>query len=233
MTTEDVVATFEAFKEHATTSAMRTVFSNAKVKSGDDNTIVITSASKNYNIIEALSYPIVRSDVIDQIKNNRLKKESYITSGPFIFEDETDDGEYNYHNIVLAKNPNYQKTVWLNNISLKIFPDLATLQRGISVVEIVIPPLSQENLNLSSSFKKIDVRNYEFYGNFLNTDRMDPNLRAILVNYLSARFKENGPEVANQIATQSIFLSGASVTGKTELPMSLQDFMNDKGYKKK
>ena len=77
------------------------------------------------------------------------------------------------------------------------------------------------------------MRNYEFYGNFLNTDRMDPNLRAILVNYLSARFKENGPEVANQIATQSIFLSGASVTGKTELPMSLQDFMNDKGYKKK
>ena len=84
VTTEDVVTTFEAFKEHATTSAMRTVFSNAKVKSGDDNTIVITSASKNYNIIEALSYPIVRSDVIDQIKNNRLKKESYITSGPFI-----------------------------------------------------------------------------------------------------------------------------------------------------
>ncbi len=110
-----------------------------------------------------MSYPILRSDVIDQLKNNRLKKESYITSGPFIFSEATDDTEYNYYNIALEKNPNYKKTVWLDKFRIRIFPDLATLQRGINTVEIIIPPASQEKMNLSKGYTTIPYANYEFF----------------------------------------------------------------------
>lgn len=180
-----------------------------------------------------MSYPILRSDVIDQIKNNRLKKESYITSGPFLFGEAVDDTEYNFHNIVLEKNPNYKKTVWLDRLRVRIFADSASLQRGINTVEIIIPPASQSNITLPKSYTAFNYSKYEYFGNFFQTNRIDPNLRAIILSHLALRFKESGPEISKYTPVNSLFLDGAEITGKKNPQMDLATFMSEKGYKKK
>lgn len=233
ITVEDIIKTFEAFSTKAQSSSIRKALTSVSIKQGDNNAIIIESPSVNYNLIEALSYPVLRSDVIDQLKNNRLKKESFITSWPFILEDASDNQEYNFHGIVLAKNPNYQKTVWLNKIRFKFFNDLGSLQRAVSTIEIIIPPASQENLTLGKSYKALEYRNYEFYGAFFNVDTLDKNLRAILLNNLSIRAHEALPNIANNTPVDSIFLSGATISGTKDLPMTLDKFMSEKGYKKK
>ncbi len=232
VTNDDVIATFNAFKENAGDADVKAALTKASIKTDADNTIIIESPSKDPSIIEAMSYPILRSDVIDQLKNNRLKKESYITSGPFIFSEATDDTEYNYYNIALEKNPNYKKTVWLDKFRIRIFPDLATLQRGINTVEIIIPPASQEKMNLSKGYTTIPYANYEFFWNFFQTNRMDANLRASLLTHLALRFKESAPEIEGYIPVNSLFLSGAEITGK-KTSMDLATFMSEKWYKKK
>lgn len=196
ITNDDVIASIATFKEKSNTPALKSALASTTVKTGENNTLVIESPNATSSIITALSAPILRSDVIDQLKNNRLKTESYITSGPFIFQEALDDAEYGYHSIVLAKNPNYKGTVWLDKIRFRIFPDMATLNRGISMVELIIPPLSQENIEVPKSFKKIEYHNYEFYGNFLNTDTIDPNLRSILMVDFAKKIKAETPTVA-------------------------------------
>lgn len=233
ITGDDIIATANIFKEKASSKTVRTALSNAKITSESRN-IIIESKTRNNGIIEALSYPILRTDVIDQIRNNRLKKESYITSGPFIFEEIFDDQEFGFHRITLKKNPNYKKSdVWLEKFHFKIFPDTTTLGRGIGTVDMVIPSNTLEPMKLTSAFKEVRFNNYEFYGIFFQTNRLDPNLRNILHNFIAKRFEESAPAVERQRLTHSIFHNGATISGKSNLALTLSQFMADKSYKKK
>lgn len=108
ITAADVVTSANIFKEKATNKNIRAALANATITS-NSGAISIESKTPNNSIVEAISYPVLRSDVIDQIKNNRLKKEGYITSGPFIFDETFDDKEFGFHRITLKKNPNYKK----------------------------------------------------------------------------------------------------------------------------
>ena len=169
---------------------------------------------------------------MDQIKNNRLKKEGYITSGPFMFDEVADDQEFGFHRITLKKNPNYTASnVWLNKFHFKIFPDIATLQRGIATVTIVIPPGNQDTIKLPASFKAEKYKSYEFFGLFFQTKTLDKNIRNILHKYLAAKFTESHPDSQN--LHHSIFLNGGEILGKDELAMDFSTFMRDKKYKKK
>lgn len=195
ITGDDIIATANIFKERASSKTVRTALAGATITSSS-GAITIESKTRNNGIIEALSYPILRTDVIDQIRNNRLKKESYITSGPFIFEETFDDQEFNFHRITLKKNPNYKKNeVWLEKFHFKIFPDATTLGRGLGTVDVVIPANTLEPMKLTSAFKEIHFNNYEFYGIFFQTNRLDPNLRNILHNFIAKRFQESAPDV--------------------------------------
>lgn len=231
ITHDDIVATFNIFKEQAKNISVKNALSRATVTTDSENNIIIESSVKNYDIIEALSYPILRSDVVDQIKNNRLKKESYITSGPFIFGEAVDDTEYNYHNIVLEKNPNYKKTVWLDRLRVRIFSDSAALQKWINTVEIIIP--SSQQITLPKSYNPVSYSRYEYFGNFFQTNRIDPNLRAIILSHLALRFKESGPRITKYTPVYSLFLNGNEITGKKNTQMDLPTFMSEKGFQKK
>lgn len=221
------------FKDRASSRSVRNALAGATIKSASGS-ISIESRTKNNAIIEALSYPIIRTDVLDQLKNNRLKKESYITSGPFIYEETFDDQEYNFHRITFKKNPNYKKAdVWLEKFHFKIFPDVASMQKSIATVTMVIPPRSQESMKLPVSFKTEQYANYEFYGAFFQITKMDQNLRNILHKFLAQKFKESIPAVADVTPNHSLFQSGAEIMGKESLTMSFSTFMSEKGYRKK
>ncbi len=56
---------------------------------------------------------------------------------------------------------------------------------------------------------------------------MDANLRASLLTHLALRFKESAPEIEGYIPVNSLFLSGAEITGK-KTSMDLATFMSEK-----
>ncbi len=185
-------------------------------------------------MVEVLAYPILRSDVVDQIQNNRLKKESYITSGPFTYEASEEDTEYGFHRITLLKNENYKKTVWLNRLSFKFFKDVAALERGVDTVTVIIPPIKQENIKTTGRFQTIEYANYEFFGIFFHTDRLETGLRNALHKLLGNALDAQPPQVTGHKIVRSIFLGDELVIRSTNTGATdIATYAESRGYKKK
>ena len=75
----DVIATFDAFKKTAVDDKMLNFIKGVTVTTSDGK-IIVTSKTKNPRVLDLLSYPILRSDIIEQIETNRFGTGLYITS---------------------------------------------------------------------------------------------------------------------------------------------------------
>lgn len=170
--------------------------------------------------------------MIDQITNNRLKKENYIASGPFVFDESAPESQYGFQRITLKKNPNFLQTVWLDKFNFKIFGDMASLERGIDTTHIVLLPNNRDSIKASAIFQPHKYTHYEFFGAFFNTKTLDKNIRNILHGYFAKQFSETPIATTGQIPTNTIFDNGDPITGVTP-KMNITEFMAAKGYEKK
>lgn len=237
ITIEDITATYQAFGETTTNKTLAGIFRKATVQkdeSGTAGAFTVVSPELNPLILNALSFPIIRSDVIDQIKNGRIKQESFITSGPFTYTESVEDTEYGFHRISLTKNQHYNDTVWLDRLHLKIFPDALSLERGIDTVTVILPPNGQM-IKTNSRFQAVDYTTYEFLGVFFQTNRIDNNIRHILHKALGQAFKTQFPEMLTEHkAVSSFFLEGDAIIPDSQSgSMTLDTWLSDKGYQKK
>lgn len=72
---------------------MKSFLTGVSIKTEKD-TIVIQSKTKNPLILDFLTYPILRTDVLEQIRTKRFATGGYVSSGPFVFSEITEDKEY-------------------------------------------------------------------------------------------------------------------------------------------
>ncbi len=129
ITPEDIVATLGAFKTTASNTQIQNFLAKVGTEVAGTGEITFTTSESSPLMVEMLAYPVIRSDVIDQIKNNRFKKENYVTSGPYTFGEIVEDNEYGFTRVTFEKNPNSQKTVWLDRLSFKFFPSITSLEK--------------------------------------------------------------------------------------------------------
>ena len=78
--TDDVIATYQAFKTNPTNDKMKAFLGKVAIIAKDDGTIEISSEEKNSLMLDLLSSPILRSDMIERIRTGRLGKDGYVTS---------------------------------------------------------------------------------------------------------------------------------------------------------
>ena len=157
-------------------------------------------------MIELLTYPIVRSDVIASLGSGMIAPERYITSGPYTFTDTVTDNEYGYDRITLSRNEKWAGVIWLDKISFKFFRDLQSLERSAETLTIVIPPVKNEKLELGRRFREYLYTNYEYFGVFFNTKTMSRILRNTLHWQIGTSFDDN--IIADHKRMDSIFQSG-------------------------
>lgn len=228
---EDVVATFQAFGEKSNNKTLSNLFKSIRIESSGTGAFQISTPENNPLMVNILAYPIIRSDVIDQIKNGRIKKESFITSWPFVYEGSVDDTEYGFHRITLSKNPHYQHTVWLDRLHLKLFESMSAMERAMDTLTVVIPPHGQ-TMKVSPRFRTVDYTTYEFFSVFFQTDRLDKNIRNILHHSLGHAFHEHFPSEIGHKPMTSIFLDTPPIISDTHSgSMSLEQWLADKWYR--
>lgn len=144
----DVIATFDAFKKSAVDDKMLNFIKGVTVTTSDGK-IIVTSKTKNPLVLDLLSYPILRSDIIEQIETNRFGTGLYITSGLYKFSETVRDEEYGFDRITLVRNEaSSLPGAWLDKINFKYFPDNLTLERGLETVNIIIPPGRDINISI-------------------------------------------------------------------------------------
>lgn len=90
---EDIIATINTFKKNAINEDVKKFLSTVKVSKNGEN-VEITTSSKNPLINDILTYPIVKSSNIEAILSGSIDKKSYITSGPYVFEESIVDEKY-------------------------------------------------------------------------------------------------------------------------------------------
>jgi ABC-type transport system substrate-binding protein len=226
----DVIATFDAFKKSAVDDKMLNFIKWVTVTSSDGK-IIVTSKTKNPLVLDLLSYPILRSDIIEQIETNRFGTGLYITSGLYKFSETVRDEEYGFDRITLVRNEaSSLPGAWLDKIHFKYFPDNLTLERGLETVNIIIPPGRDINISIWWRFKEQTYSAYEFFWVFFHTDRLSTTLRNSLHwnigTLLSGSIDDGHKSVSN------LFWDNGD-TLPTKTLGNFSDILRKAGYKKK
>jgi ABC-type transport system substrate-binding protein len=165
---EDIIASIDAFKKNTPQEEIRDFLETVKVTKNGDN-IEIQSSQKSPHMIEILTYPIVKTDVINLINSGTINEKNYITSGPYILGESILDKEYGFNRITLLRNEKYSQSTWLDKIHFKFFRDLSSLERSAETLTIVIPPVKNEKIDIGPRFREYVYTNYEYFSVFFNT----------------------------------------------------------------
>ncbi len=91
--TDDIIASLDTFKKNASNPDIKSFLETVTIKKNGDN-IELKSGQKNPHMIELLTYPIVKSEVINAINSGTISPKNYITSGPYILSEMVTDKEY-------------------------------------------------------------------------------------------------------------------------------------------
>ena len=226
---EDIIASIDAFKRNTTNEDVQAFLNTVKVTKNGES-IEIRSTEKNPRMIDILTYPIIKTDVINAIGSGTVNPANYITSGPYILSESILDKEYWFDRITLIRNEKFSKQPWLDKIHFKFFRDSSSLERSSEALTIVIPPLKNENIDIGPRFREYLYSNYEYFSVFLNTKTISRVLRNNIHWQIGTSFSWNIAEDHHKIDT--IFSTGWALLPSGNLK-SFPDVMREIGYIKK
>ncbi len=202
---EDIIASIDAFKKNTANEDIRTFLNTVKVTKNGES-IEIRSTEKNPRMIDILTYPILKSEVIAAIGSGTISPSNYITSGPYILSESILDKDYGFDRITLIRNEKFSKQPWLDKIHFKFFKDSSSLERSSEALTIVIPPLKNENIDIGPRFREYLYSNYEYFSVFLNTKTISRILRNNIHWQIGTSFSGNIADNHHKIDT--IFSTG-------------------------
>ena len=105
---DDVIQSIKTFAKSSPSGEIRSFLAGVTINANKD-VIEIKSNTKSPQMIEILTYPIVRTDVIELIRSGRIGTNTYVTSGPFILgEIEEKDKTYGFDRITLFRNDKWK-----------------------------------------------------------------------------------------------------------------------------
>lgn len=226
---EDIVATYQAFRTSAPNDKIKAFLWNVSVVSKGPKNIELSSKEKNSLMLDLLSYPIIRSDLLERIRTNRLAVDGYVTSWLYTFTGKDKNTQYGYDRVTIEHNQKNQWDAWLDKYNFLFFPDTTSLERSAEHLNIILPSIKQEKLLLSPRFGSYDYTLQEYIGTFLNTDNLSSDLRKHLV--LQVQWSLSGMVAANERPVSNVFATDSGTT-VIKLQKNLPDVLKDKWYKK-
>ena len=225
---DDVVATYQAFKDNPPSDKMRSFLGKLVVISKDAKTLELSSDEKNSLMLDILSSPILRSDMIERIRTGRLGKDGYVTSGAYVFIEKEKNTQYGYDRITIGKNEKNNNIGWLDKYNFLFFPDEASLERGSDILTLVVPNPGWGKLMLGPRFIPYEYSTYEYIGLFLNTDKINNAIRKYIV--LQSESWLSWAVVKTERPVTEIFPK--NLKDGVKLEKNLADILKDIWYKK-
>ncbi len=226
---EDIIATYQALRTSGN-DKLSPFMKNVTAISRGENEIEISAKEKNSLMLDVLTYPIIRSDMIERIKTGRISPEWYITSWPYSFSGQEHNGEFWFDRITLVRDEKNGGEWWLDRYNFLFFPDLPAVERSTDNLSIIIPPVKNEKLILWPRFAPYKYSLYEYIGLFANTDRLSKEIRQQFIGKIAESF--SGKVDMNEAAILNIF--SLKSTGSTDIKLSknFSDVMKSLGYMK-
>ncbi len=225
---DDVVATYQAFKDNPPSDKMRAFLGKVAIVSKDSKTIELTSNEKNSLMLDLLGSPVLRSDMIERIRTGRLGKDGYVTSGAYVFLEKEKNTQYGYDRITIGKNTKNNAIGWLDKYNFLFFPDETSLERSADILSVIVPTPLWGKMLLGPRFVSYEYAMYEYIGLFLNTDTVNTSIRRYVL--LQSESWLSGTVVKNERPISELFPQSTKTPVKLE--KNLADILRDAGYRK-
>ncbi len=227
---EDVIATVQAFRANPPNDKMRAFLAWVSVVSKKSGIVELVSKEKNSLMLDILTYPILRSDMIERIRTERFSWDSYLTSGAYIFLENEKNAQYGYDRVTLAKNAKNPGEGWLDKYNFLFFPDASSLERWAENLGIIVPPVKQEQMLLGPRFAPYEYTLLEYLWFFLNTDRVSSDVRKHII--LQKQSSISWAIVRTERPIGDLFATNSGDISSIKLEKNLADVLALKGYKK-
>lgn len=226
----DVIATFRAFAELWENPNTKEVLRDTRIEA-KNGVITFLNPDKDINILRLLTYPIYRSDMVEQAKTWRFSSGGHITTGQYTFSEQVEDTEYMHNRISLTKNEKTSgQKAWFDKIHFKFFENATTLKSAEDTLGIIIPPLRNTWIAYSERFGTYNYTTYEYFSVFFQTDRLSKNLRNSLHWQIGTSFSWQIEE--NHRAITNIFKGQSPILPQWNI-WNFADIMKKNGFMKK
>ncbi len=226
---DDIIATYQAFRNNSSNDKVKAFLGNVSVIATDPKTIQFSAKEKNSLMLDILSYPIVRSDMLERIRTNRLSADGYLTSGSYVFTENIKNEQFGFDRITIKRNTNNPGESWLDKYNFLFFPDINSLERGSENLNIMVPSPKKEKVQLSPRFAPYTYTMQEYIGLFANTDTIETSIRQHLMLQIADSL--SGITVDWEKPVSNI-LNASGKTTPVVLQKSLADILGEKGYAK-
>jgi ABC-type transport system substrate-binding protein len=224
--TDDVIATVQAFKDNPPNEKMKAFLSKLTVVSKKAGIVTLSAPEKNSLMLDILTYPILRSDMIERIRTERLGPDGYVTSWPYAFLEKEKNSQYGYERMTIVKNEKNENTGWLDKYNFLFFPDASSLEKGADILGIIVPPIEAPKMLLGPRFREQEYTMQEYLGLFLNTDTLSNSIRKHLL--LNAESWLSGSVVESERSAMNLFPYDKGI----KLDRNFADVLKEAWYQK-
>lgn len=225
---DDIVATYQAFKENPPNDKMRAFLGNVRITSKNKNTVEISASEQNSLMLDLLTSPILRSDMIERIRTDRLWKDGYVTSWAYVFLENEKNTQYGYDRVTIGRNDKNNAIGWLDKYNFLFFPDDASLERSADILSVIVPNEPYAKMLLGPRYSWYEYAMYEYIGLFLNTDTIGNAIRKNII--LQSASTLSGTVSKNERAIGELFPKNEKTPLKLE--KNLADILKEWWYKK-
>ena len=182
ITKDDILATYDMFQNDDMNKSAKKLLEGITID--DQGEYIQFSGKADVLVLDMLLYPIIQKGVIDKIKNDSFSVGDNLFAGPYVFEKREGDGQTGNEKVSFVRNTkNSQDKVYIGRYVFRFFHDKNELIANKDSLNVIFP----NNTIDSFSSPRFDGYRFilpEYISLFLNADKVNPDLRALLLTAL-------------------------------------------------
>lgn len=180
---EDILATYDMLKNSDINKTTKKLLENISIQ--DQGEYIEFSGKADVLVLDMLLFPIIKKDVVDKIKNNSFSVNDNLSAGAYIFDKRETDSKSNSEKISFIRNiQNTNAKNYIGRYTFSFFNNKNDLLVNKNSLNIVFPNNTIDSLS-SARFDEYKFIFPEYISLFLNADKVDPELRNLLLGSLT------------------------------------------------
>ena len=230
ITKDDIFATYQLLKDTDINKPIKNILANITIQ--DQGDYIQFSGKADILMLDIFLYPIIQKGVAEKIRNGTFALNSFLSSGPYVFEKREVEEKTGVDKISLVKNMNTAFSgTYVEKYVYKFFRDPDSLLSNKDTLNLVYPT---DKINTIPSVR-FSTYNYllpQYIALFLNSEKLNPSLRSLLLSGIGNTKFASLDEKKGKII-QNPFFWEESIAPKTMESKEVEKTMRDLGYYKK
>jgi hypothetical protein len=228
--TEDILATYDMLQNDDINKTAKKVLENITIQNQGE--YIEFTGKADVLVLDMLIYPIIQKDIVEKIKNNTFSIGDNLSAGAYIFDKRETDSKSNSEKISFIRNiQNTHAKNYIGRYTFSFFNNKNDLLTNKNSLNIVLPSNTIDSLS-SARFDEYKFIFPEYISLFLNADKLDSELRSILLGSLTKVSFASLNETTGKLLKNPFFTDESILPENGDIT-KIEAIMKRLGYMKK